>query len=63
MNCAMTNKEGIYRRKKKHKNFDPFTPKMQQVVDRVKTKVYKLIDEFNKNATISRRKVHVLPIG
>ncbi|XP_068623422.1 WSCD family member AAEL009094 [Battus philenor] len=28
MNCALLNKEGIYRRKKKHRDFDPFTQDM-----------------------------------
>ncbi|CAG4968403.1 unnamed protein product [Parnassius apollo] len=48
MNCALLNKEGIYRRKKKYQDFDPFTPDMYRRLDIVKTKVFKTIEIYKK---------------
>lgn len=48
MNCALTNKEGIYRRRKKYKDFDPYTPDMYAALDIVCRRVGDLIVEYRK---------------
>ncbi|CAF4886530.1 unnamed protein product [Pieris macdunnoughi] len=49
MDCALANKEGIYRRRKKHNDFDPFTPHMYAVLDTVRRRVANLIVEYEKS--------------
>ncbi|XP_022122826.1 WSCD family member AGAP003962 [Pieris rapae] len=49
MNCALANKEGIYRRRKKHRGFDPFTPHMYAVLETVRRTVANLIVEYVKS--------------
>ncbi|XP_013145776.1 PREDICTED: WSCD family member GA21586-like [Papilio polytes] len=45
INCALLNKDGLYKRNKKYKNFDPFTEDMYRQINKVKTRVYtKIID-------------------
>ncbi|XP_013167977.1 PREDICTED: WSCD family member AGAP003962-like [Papilio xuthus] len=45
MNCALSNKDGLYKRNKKYKDFDPFTGDMYRQINMVKTRVYtKIID-------------------
>ncbi|KPI93167.1 WSCD family member CG9164 [Papilio xuthus] len=41
MNCALTNKDGLYKRKKKYKDLDPFTHEMYRQIDMVKTRILK----------------------
>ncbi|KPJ12440.1 WSCD family member AAEL009094 [Papilio machaon] len=48
MNCALSNKEGLYKRKKKYKDFDPFTHDMYRQIDIVRTRVYAKIIESTK---------------
>ncbi|XP_045518263.1 WSCD family member AGAP003962 [Pieris brassicae] len=49
MNCALANKEGIYRRRKKHRDFDPFTPHMYAVLETVRRRIANLIVEYEKS--------------
>lgn len=51
--CAMERKEGIYRRKKRVLNFDPYTSKMKEQLKSVQEKVYDAI--YNVAAPASRR--------
>ncbi|CAK1541396.1 unnamed protein product [Leptosia nina] len=48
MNCALTNKEGIYRRRKKHKDFDPFTPNMYAALQTVQQRVIYMITDYQR---------------
>ncbi|XP_013145787.1 PREDICTED: WSCD family member AGAP003962-like [Papilio polytes] len=48
MNCALANKEGLYKRKKKYKEFDPYTHDMYRQIDIVRTRVYTKIIESIK---------------
>ncbi|KAF5286574.1 hypothetical protein FQA39_LY16257 [Lamprigera yunnana] len=41
--CALERQEGIYRRKKRYPNFDPFTPGMKKMLQREQKKVYDAI--------------------
>ncbi|GBP55733.1 WSCD family member AAEL009094 [Eumeta japonica] len=41
--CTLENREGIYRRKKKHKDFDPFTPDMYKELSMTRSRVLNLI--------------------
>lgn len=52
-------KEGIYRRRNKLQNFDPYSPQMYEQLRAVKTKVYTLVKEYKKkhNAT-KKQKVY-----
>ncbi|XP_018574207.1 WSCD family member AAEL009094 [Anoplophora glabripennis] len=52
-NCAMERKEGIYRRKKRVLNFDPYTSKMKENLKSIQEKVYEAI--YNFAAPASRR--------
>lgn len=45
MNCALSRKEGIYRRKKKF-DFDPFTPEMYKALDQVRNKVLSMVSDY-----------------
>jgi hypothetical protein len=40
MKCAMNRKEGIYRRKRRLLQFDPFTPEMKKMIEEVRVRVY-----------------------
>lgn len=40
MRCAIMRKEGIYRRKKRLLNFDPYTPAMKRMIEEKRTQVY-----------------------
>lgn len=44
--CAVERKEGIYRRKKRVLNFDPYTAKMKKMLEEVRTTVYDAIYSF-----------------
>ncbi|KAJ8928896.1 hypothetical protein NQ314_018467 [Rhamnusium bicolor] len=49
--CAVERKEGIYRRKKRVLNFDPYTPKMKEQLKNGQEKVYEAIYNFAAPAT------------
>ncbi|KAG5873071.1 hypothetical protein JTB14_018732 [Gonioctena quinquepunctata] len=49
--CAMERKEGIYRRKKRALNFDPYTAKMKEKLKESQEKVYEAIYNFAAPAT------------
>lgn len=51
--CAIERKEGIYRRKRRVLNFDPYTDAMKEEVEAVQSKVYTAIYNF---ATPSRKR-------
>lgn len=51
--CAIERKEGIYRRKRRVLNFDPYTNTMKKEVEAVQSKVYNAIYNF---ATPSRKR-------
>ncbi|KAJ6635427.1 WSCD family member [Pseudolycoriella hygida] len=40
LNCALSRKEGIYRRKKRIMTFDPYTPEMHKAIEEKKREVY-----------------------
>ncbi|XP_037049867.1 WSCD family member AGAP003962 [Bradysia coprophila] len=40
LNCALSRKEGIYRRKKRIMTFDPYTPDMHKAIEEKKREVY-----------------------
>lgn len=46
LQCALERREGIYRRKKRMLNLDPFTKEMKTKIDATKQEVYKLIYEY-----------------
>ncbi|XP_075983949.1 WSCD family member AAEL009094 [Anticarsia gemmatalis] len=48
MSCALANKEGIYRRKKKHQDFDPFTAEMYKALDQVRNKVLAMVMDYKR---------------
>ncbi|CAG4933680.1 unnamed protein product [Colias eurytheme] len=48
MNCAMYNKEGIYRRRKKYKDFDPFTPNMYAALETVRNRVRDMVIDYQR---------------
>lgn len=48
INCALSNKEGIYRRKKKLQNFDPFTEEMYKALDEVRNRVLSMVLDYRK---------------
>ncbi|CAH2241536.1 jg868 [Pararge aegeria aegeria] len=55
MNCAVAKREGIYKRKKKYKDFEPFSPEMYSAIYTVRQRVLKLVKEYNdkhKNITL-----------
>lgn len=43
--CAIERKEGIYRRKKRVLNFDPFSPEMKGRIKEVQDRVYNAVDK------------------
>lgn len=44
--CAIERKEGIYRRKKRVLNFDPYNSEMKKKLDIIQRKVYEAIYNF-----------------
>ncbi|KAL0266270.1 UNVERIFIED_CONTAM: hypothetical protein PYX00_008862 [Menopon gallinae] len=46
LNCALERREGIYRRRKRMLNIDPFTKEMRVKIENTKQEVYKLIYEY-----------------
>ncbi|EFA05808.2 WSCD family member AGAP003962 [Tribolium castaneum] len=44
--CALERKEGIYRRKRRVLNFDPYTDEMKRKLDKIQKKVYEAIYNF-----------------
>lgn len=60
MNCAVANREGIYKRRKKYKNFDPFSPEMYSAINKVRRRVVQLITDYknkHKNSTTHYRRI------
>ncbi|XP_045770228.1 WSCD family member AAEL009094 [Maniola jurtina] len=60
MSCAVANREGIYKRKKKYKNFEPFSPEMYTVINKVRYRILQLITEYknkHKNYTSHYRRI------
>lgn len=45
-NCAMSRKEGIYRRKKRIMAFDPYTPNMHAALEAKKREVYSALGRY-----------------
>ncbi|XP_063833242.1 WSCD family member AAEL009094 [Ostrinia nubilalis] len=62
MNCAISFKEGIYRRKKKLQNFDPFTSEMYSALDEVRNRVLTMVVDYQKkhNESVRDNTVHQL---
>lgn len=52
--CAIERREGIYRRKKRVLNFDPYTTKMKTKLHEVEKKVYDAIYNFASPAAKRR---------
>ena len=48
MACALERQEGIYRRKRRVINFDPFTAPMKQALQTEQESVYNAISNFRK---------------
>ncbi|RVE53976.1 hypothetical protein evm_001379 [Chilo suppressalis] len=46
MNCAISNKEGIYRRKKKIKNFDPYSSEMYRAIQDTQDRVLDIVNGY-----------------
>lgn len=44
LQCALDRKEGIYRRRKRVLNFDPYTPEMKKILKEEEDKVYRAIN-------------------
>lgn len=59
MNCAISHKEGIYRRKKKLQDFDPFTTEMYKALDGVRNRVLSMVADYQKkqNETVRQNAV------
>ncbi|KAJ2942947.1 hypothetical protein O0L34_g15137 [Tuta absoluta] len=55
--CALANREGIYRRRKKHKDFDPFTPDMYRALNTVKNRLLVLVNEYRSKHNQTNRQV------
>lgn len=51
LECALANKEGIYRRRNKHQNFDPFTPQMYELLDAAQARVAGLVARRTRDVT------------
>jgi hypothetical protein len=43
LQCALMRREGIYRRKKRILNFDPYTADMHVMIDEKRTEVYAML--------------------
>ncbi|XP_050667635.1 WSCD family member AGAP003962 [Leptidea sinapis] len=48
MSCALAYKEGIYRRKKKYKDFDPYTPNMYVAIQTVWHNVLNMVIDYQR---------------
>ncbi|KAI5635716.1 hypothetical protein NE865_11622 [Phthorimaea operculella] len=57
LTCALANREGIYRRRKKHKDFDPFTPDMYRALNTVKNRLLVLVNEYRSKHNHTNRLV------
>ncbi|XP_060806731.1 WSCD family member AAEL009094 [Amyelois transitella] len=57
MDCTILNKEGIYRRKNKHQDFDPYTADMYKGLEQVRQRILRLVNEYQKknNVTVMRK--------
>ncbi|PSN49774.1 WSCD family member [Blattella germanica] len=51
MACALERREGIYRRKRRVINFDPFTSHMKQILRKEQDSVYEAVANFHKPET------------
>lgn len=49
--CALERREGIYRRKKRLMNFDPFTPSMKRVLNDEQDRIYNVIKKYQRSIT------------
>lgn len=47
--CAIKHKEGIYRRKKRLMNFDPYTTEMKKLIERKRIQVYEELGRYKLN--------------
>ncbi|CAH0758810.1 unnamed protein product [Diatraea saccharalis] len=56
MNCAISLKEGIYRRKKKIKNFDPYTPEMYKAIRIARDRVFNIVADYQSKRTNTTRR-------
>lgn len=57
MNCAMNNKEGIYRRRKKYTQFNPFTAQMEKFLAAQEKIVYNAIQR-----RVAKENAKVIPV-
>lgn len=48
-------REGIYRRRNKLQNFDPYSPQMYEELNAVKTKVYNLVNDYKKKHNYTKK--------
>lgn len=48
MRCALSRKEGIYRRKRRLMSFDPFIPMMKKLIEEAKQRVYTKLGRIEK---------------
>ncbi|CAH2094052.1 unnamed protein product [Euphydryas editha] len=48
MDCTVANQEGIYRRKKKYHDFDPFSPEMYVELNKVRNRVLNMVSDYRK---------------
>ncbi|XP_053950898.1 WSCD family member CG9164 [Anastrepha ludens] len=46
LSCALTRREGVFRRKKRFLNFDPFTLSMRSIIKQKKLSVYKYLEKL-----------------
>ncbi|KAJ0172941.1 hypothetical protein K1T71_011117 [Dendrolimus kikuchii] len=53
--CALSNKEGIYRRKKKLQNFDPFTEEMYTALNEVRNRVLNIVLNYRRTHHTSEK--------
>lgn len=49
--CALERREGIYRRKKRLMNFDPFTPSMKRALNDEQDRIYNVIKKYQRSIT------------
>ncbi|KAG5682455.1 hypothetical protein PVAND_011806 [Polypedilum vanderplanki] len=50
--CALKRKEGIYRRKKRLLNFDPYTASMKKMIEKKRIYVYKELGRYKSNVNL-----------
>lgn len=48
MDCTMANREGIYRRKKKYHDFDPFSNEMYFEINKARNRVLNIVSDYMK---------------